>query len=159
MQPLGLAFLRSVRLVFVRFDQIRLDPIRLDQGGRGAFEFLTDDAGGERFEVGVGGPAAGKLNERVPAAGERKFENEADDSVVVVLDLALEALSAVEDEGLERFLDGRTLVADVSGSLMLEAGLGGAGSEDVAELVEADLFADVELDQDQDGAAEGRGGF
>jgi hypothetical protein len=41
---------------------------------------------------------------------------------------------------------------------MLEAGFGGAGAEDLAELVEADFFADVELDQDQDRAAQGASG-
>jgi hypothetical protein len=35
---------------------------------------------------------------------------------------------------------------------VLEAGLLAAGSEDVAEGVEVDLFANVELDQDKDGA-------
>jgi hypothetical protein len=31
------------------------------------------------------------------------------------------------------------------------------GAEELAELVEADLFADVELDEDADGAGEGTG--
>ncbi len=57
-----------------------------------------------------------------------------------------------------RLLDRRTLVADV-GRGLFEAGFGGAGPEDGAENVEADLFADVELDQDEDGAAEGGGGL
>src|ERR1700679_3085231 len=61
----------------------------------------------------------------------------------------------VEGERFEDLLEGRALVLNVGWSL-LEAGLGGAGSEDVAENVEANLFADVELNQDQDGAAEGR---
>ena len=37
---------------------------------------------------------------------------------------------------------------------MLEASIGGAGSEDLAKLVEANLFANVELDQDQDRAGQ-----
>ncbi len=109
------------------------------------------------LEVGVGGPAAGKLDESVPAAGEREFEDQADDSVVVVLDFAREALAGFEDERVERLFDGRTLVANVSGSLF-EAGVGSAGSEDVAEDVELNFFADVELDQDEDGTAERRRG-
>ena len=128
--------------------------VGLDQGGRGAFELLLDDARGELFEVGVGDPAAGEFDESLPAAGEGEFEHEADDAVVVVLDLAVEALAGVEHQGLEGLLDGRALVADVGGSL-LEAGFGGAGAEDLAEFVEADLFADVELDQDQDRAVQG----
>jgi hypothetical protein len=144
LQPVG-----GVGLGVIRFD------VGLDQRGRGEFELLLDDARGQSFEVGVGGPAGGKLDERVPVAGERQLEDQADDAVIVILDLALEALAAVEDERVEAFFDGRTLVADVSGSLMLEAGFGGAGAEDLAEFVEADLFADVELDQDQDRAAQG----
>ena len=121
--------------------------------GSGALELLPDDARGQLLEVGVGGPAAGEFDERVPVAGEGQLEDEADDAVVVVLDLSGEALAAFEDQRLEGLLDRRALVADVGGSL-LEAGLGGAGWEDLAELVEADLFADVELDQDQDRSAQ-----
>ena len=38
---------------------------------------------------------------------------------------------------------------------MLEAGLLAAGSEDVAQRVEVDLFTNVELDQHQDGTLQG----
>jgi hypothetical protein len=89
------------------------------------------------------------LDERVPSAGKREFEDQANDAVVVVLDFSGEALAGIEDEWVESLFDGRTLVADVGGSLF-EAGVGGAGSEDVAEDVEFDFFADVELDQDED---------
>ena len=109
---------------------------------------------GELFEVGVGGPAAGEFDESVPAAGEGKFELEADDAVIVVLDFSGKALAAFERQGLKGLFDRSALVADVGGSL-LETGFGLAGREDLAELVEADLFADVELDEDQDGAAQG----
>jgi len=60
---------------------------------------LTDDAGGEALEVGVGGPAAGELDERVPIAGERELEDQADHAVVVVLDLSLEALAGSRTSG------------------------------------------------------------
>ena len=91
---------------------------------------------------------------RVPPAGKREFEFEADDAVIVVLDLSGKALAGFEDQRLERFVYGRTLVADVCRGL-LEAGFGGARGEEFAELVEADLFADVVLDEDEDGAVEG----
>ena len=65
-----------------------------------------------------------------------------------------EALAGFEDQRLERLDYRRPLVADVAGGRVLEAGFGGAGAEDLAQFVEADLFADVELDQDEDGAAQ-----
>ena len=39
---------------------------------------------------------------------------------------------------------------------MFKAGVDGACAEDLAKLVEANLFANVELDQDEHGAAERR---
>src|ERR1700683_5537772 len=94
----------------------------------------------------------------LPVAGEWKLEDQADNAVIVVLDLALEALAAFEDEWFEAFFDGGALEADVFGGLVLEAGFGGAGSEELAEFVELDLFADVELDQGEDGTLERSGG-
>ncbi len=132
-----------------------LAGIRLHESRGGVFELLFDHARGQLFEVRVGRPAAGELDELVPVAGERQLEDQADDAVIVVLDLTFEALAAVEDQRVESFFDGRTLVANVSRSLVLEAGFGGAGSEDLAELVKTDLFADVELDQDQNRPTQG----
>src|SRR6266536_2978596 len=97
-------------------------------------------------------PAAGETDERVPIAGKRQLEDDAQHAVVVVLDLGVETLAAFENQRLDRFDDRGTLEADVSGSGVLEAGLLAAGAENVAEGVEADLFADVELHQDQDRA-------
>ena len=88
---------------------------------------------------------------QLPEKGSSKTE--ADDAVIVVLDFSVEALAAFEDQGLKGLFDRSALVAHVGGSL-LEAGFGRAGAEDLAEFVEADLFADVELDEDQDGAAQ-----
>ena len=56
---------------------------------------------------------------------------------------------------LEGFFDRRTLVADIAGSGVFEAGIGGAGAEDLAQLVETNLLANIELDQDQHRAAQG----
>src|ERR1700685_3728573 len=94
----------------------------------------------------------------LPVAGEWEFEDQADDAVIVVLYLTFEALAAFEDERFEAFFDGGALEANVFGSLVFEAGFGGAGSEELAEFVELDLFADVELDQGEDGALERSGG-
>ena len=124
--------------------------VELDQRGTGALDLLFDDLLGEAGEVGVPNPAAGQANQRVPIAGKGQLEDDAQHAVVVVLDLDVETLAAFENQRLDRLDDRRTLEADVSGSGVLEAGLLAARAEDVAEVVEADLFADVELDQDQD---------
>ena len=60
-----------------------------------------------------------------------------------------EALAAFEDQGLNLLDHRRALEADVSRGRVLEARLLAAGSEDVAQGVEIDLLAHVELDQDE----------
>ena len=60
-------------------------------------ELLRDHARSELFEGGVGSPTAGKLDESVPGAGEGQLEDQADYAVIVVLDLAFEALAGFED--------------------------------------------------------------
>ena len=129
-----------------------LSGVGLDQRRRGALKLLAHDAQGELFEVGVGGPAAGEFDEGIPATGKRQGELKADDAVIVVLDLTGKALAGFEDQRLERFFDRRPLVSNIGWGLF-EAGLGRARPKNVAEDVEAYLFADVELDQHQDGAA------
>src|ERR1700722_3370641 len=129
--------------------------VRLDDGGSGTLEFLLNDAGGEAFEVGVPDPAAGELNELVPFAGEGKFKHHAYYAIVEILDFPLQALATLEDEWLEGLFHGRTLKADVAGSHVLEAGIDGTSAEDAAKPVEANLFADVELNHDQNGPTKG----
>ncbi len=90
------------------------------------------------------------MDQLVPVAGERELEDHADYAVIEIPDVALESLATFKNQRLEGFFDWRALVADVAGSEMPEAGVGGAGAENLAELVEANFFADVELDQDQD---------
>src|ERR1700688_4900073 len=133
--------------------------VRLDQRGSGALQFLLDDAGGEAFEVRVPDPAAGKLYQLVPVAGKRQLEDHADHAVIEVLDVSLKALTAFEDKGFEGLFDRRTLVANVSGGEVLEAGVDGAGAKNAAKLVEANFLANVKLDHHQHGAAEGGGGW
>lgn len=127
--------------------------------GAGALETLADDEGGVSGEVDVPDPAGGEGDEALPVGGEGELEDDGEDAVVVVLDLGAEALAAVEDERFDGFDDGRALVADVAGSGVFERRLrDGGGAEDMAELVEANLFADVELEKDEDGAGERAGG-
>ena len=132
-----------------------LGGIGFDDRGGGEFELLLDDAGGQALEVGVPDPAAGELDELVPIAGKGELEDHADDTVVEIFDLALQALAAFENQRLEGFFHRRALKADVAGSHVLEAGIDGARAEDAAKIVEADLLADIELDHDKNGAAEG----
>src|SRR5437879_3119671 len=100
--------------------------VGFDQRGADAFEFLLDDASGQTLEVGVPNPAAGKLDQLFPIAREGQFEDYADYAVVKIPDVTLQALAALKDKRLEDFFDRRTLVADVAGSEVFEAGIGGA---------------------------------
>src|SRR5208337_585867 len=122
----------------------------------GPLQLLFDDAGGKAFEVRIPNPAAGKLNELVPIAGKRQFEDHADDAVVEVLDLALQTLAALKNQRLQSFFNRRTLEPDISRSHMFEAGIDGARPKNTAKLIEANLFTDVKLDQNQDRTAQWR---
>src|ERR1019366_5054861 len=139
-------------VAYVEDEVIFMQPavVELDQGGAGALDFLFDDFLGEAGEIGVPNPAAGEADERVPVAGKGQLEDDAQNPVIVVLDLNVKALAAFENQRLDRFDNRGTLEADISGGRVLEARLLAAGSEDVAQIVESDLFTDVELDQHQD---------
>ncbi len=150
---------RADNLAQMKDEIVFLQPLRgigLDQRGSGTLEFFLDDASRQTFKVGIPNPTAGKLDQVVPVAGEGQLENHADHAIVEVFDLTLQALAAFEDQRFEDFFHRRTLEPHVSGSHVLKAGVNGARAEDVAKLVEANLFADIELDHYQDGAAEGR---
>src|SRR5579863_3937060 len=131
--------------------------VRLDQGGSSAFEFLAHDAGRVSGKIHVPHPAASQANQRVPVSGEGQLHDYTEDPVIVVLDLAFEALSAFEDESFDCLNYRGTLVADVAWGGMFERWLWqGSGAEDLAEPVKADLFTDVKLNQDKNRAFEGR---
>src|SRR6476620_7875116 len=99
-------------------------------------------------EVDVPHPAAGQTNERLPVAGKRKLENDADHAVVVVLDLTVQPLATLQHKRLDRLHDGRTLIANVTWRGMLHAGLrDGASADDLAQPCQLDLFTHIELDQ------------
>jgi len=65
----------------------------------------------------------------------------------------VELLSGFEDEGVEGLDDGRALVADVALGGVFE-GFDRASLKEGAELVEANRFADVELQENQYGPLE-----
>lgn len=129
--------------------------VGLDECRRGSGKTFFDGFGCASGKVDLPDPAAGEFDEGIPSAGEGELVlvDDAEDAVVVILDGALELLAAVEDEGIEGFDDRGALVDDVSLCGMLDAGgLYGLGLENGAELVEADGFGDVELEEDEDRA-------
>jgi hypothetical protein len=65
--------------------------------------------------------------------------------------LTVKTFSGFEHQCLGGLDDGRALVADVAGEGVLEGRLlHGLRAEDFAQAIEADFFADVELDEDED---------
>ncbi len=150
---------RARNLPHVENEVVLTQPLRigLDQRRGGPLQFLADDAGGVLLKVDVPDPAAAHADQRVPVAGKRQLEDHAQYAVVVILDLTVKALAAVQHQGVDGFDDRRALVADVSGSGMLEAWvLYRTRAKDLAQLVEPDFFANVELDKDEDGPAQRR---
>lgn len=118
-------------------------------------ETLAYDRRGVRGEIGLPRPSAYERDEPLPWTGEGKLKDDADDTVVVVLDLAMKSFSSFKNERLGGFDHGRTLVADVSRRRMFESGLlEGRSAEKLPQMVETDLFADVELEQDRDSPGE-----
>lgn len=86
------------------------------------------------------------------------MKDNADDAVVVVLDLSEQMFAGIENEGFTRLDHGRALVAYVSRRGVLESGfLDGGGTEKLTEAVQANLFGDVELEQDVDRTGEDKG--
>jgi hypothetical protein len=109
-------------------------------------------------EVNLPGPAAGEGNQGLPGTGEREMENDADDAIIVVPDLSVESFPGIKDEGFGGLDDRRTLVADVAGRGVLQRGLLDRGrAEKLAEAIETDLFRDIELEQNVDGARQSKG--
>jgi hypothetical protein len=69
--------------------------------------------------------------------------------------MAFEALAALEDQCINWLNHRRTLVTHVPGSGMFQDRVfHRACAEDLTQLVETDLFADIELNQHQNGAVE-----
>jgi hypothetical protein len=85
------------------------------------------------------------------------MENDADDTVVVVLDLSVEPFPGIEDEGFGGLDDRRSLVTDVAGRGVLQGGLLDCGrAEKLAKAIEADLLGHIELEKNVNGARESK---
>ena len=150
---------RARNLPDVENKVVLTQPLRigLDQRRRRPLQLLADDAGRVLLKVHVPDPAAAHADQGVPVAGKRQLEDHAQHAVVVILDLAFQALATVQDQGFDGLDHRRPLVANVSRSGVLEAGLlQGAGAKNLPQLVEPDLFANVELDKDEDRPAQRR---
>src|SRR5262249_3155037 len=104
----------------------------------------------------IGAPTRGEFNQFVPVAGKGEVEDQADYTIVEVLDFSGKAFARVKYQGFEAIGHWGTLISDVRWGLSaLESGLRVARLKHLSDYVEADFFADVVLDQDQDRAAEG----
>src|SRR5262249_52958991 len=144
-------------LAHVEDEVVLVQPvfIGLDQGWSSTLQLPLDNLGRQTRKVSVPNPPAGKANQGLPVTGERQLENHAENAVVVVLDLTVEALTAVENQRLNRFHYRGSLVLHVPWGRVFEAGFCRAGSEDLPKFVEPNLFGDVKLDQDQNRPMQG----
>src|SRR2546430_13484489 len=89
------------------------------------------------LEIYVPYPPATQADHGVPVARERQLEDHAEDAIVVVLDLGLEAFAAVQDQRLDWFHDRGALIADISRCGMFEGGLfQSACVQELTQLVE-----------------------
>src|ERR1700693_2813997 len=132
--------------------------IRFHQRRPRPFQLLVRNLRGMPFEVDVPNPAAAQANQGVPVSRKWQLENHAEHAVIVVLDLSFEAFARFQNQWLDRLNHRRALIANVSRSGMFEAGLlECARPKNLAKLVELDLLTNIELDQNQHRAAQGKG--
>src|ERR1700680_2351776 len=109
------------------------------------------------FEVDIPDPAAAQAHQRVPIAGKRQLEDHAQHSVVVILDLSLEPLSALQNQLFGRRDHWGSLVPNVGRSGVLEVGLlQRARAKKLPQLVKTNFLANVELDEDENRAVQRR---
>ena len=116
---------RSRYLPNMEDEVVLIQPVvvGLNQCGFCPLQLLPGDAGGVAFKVYLPDPATGQLNQRVPVARKRKLKHDAQDAVIVVLDLALQPFAALQNQRLDRLHDRRTLIAHVARRRVLEGGL------------------------------------
>src|SRR6266508_6599025 len=96
------------------------------------------------LKVNVPNPSAGQLDQRVPIPGKGKLKHHAEDSVVVVLDLAAKLLPTFKNQGINRVHHWRPLIPDISRRLVLGADpLQGSGAGDFTQPVKPYLLADI----------------
>src|SRR5579864_6642731 len=132
--------------------------VRLHQRGGRTLELLLHDSRRENFEVRVRRPPAREFHQVIPVPRKRQLEHKADYAVVKILDLSFEALAAFEHERVKRFHNRCTLILNVVGRLILECRLGRPCTQELAQIIQPNFFANVKLDQRQHGSTQGRGG-
>src|ERR1039458_9923072 len=92
-----------------------------------------------------------------PANRKRQLVTDADHAIVVILDFSFEALSAIELKRIERLDHRRSLVAHIRRGRVFHPRLRhGARTHRMLQMVEAQLFTYVELDQDQNKSTQTR---
>src|ERR1700761_3834149 len=121
-----------------------------------AAQLLSNDRLYAGSKIHIPDPAAGEVHKAFPVAREGKLIENADDAVIVILDFAFQTLAGFEYERIEAARDGRALVADVGGRRVLEVGLAEGARfillfKSLLKHVEAQLFADIKLDEYKDG--------
>src|SRR4051812_29460039 len=91
------------RLADVKDEVILAQPalVWLDHGGRDAFQLLPDHGLDPERKIYVPHPATGQTDQGFPVARERELVDDADNAVIVVLDLAFEALAGVQQQRIE----------------------------------------------------------
>src|SRR5215471_3406540 len=105
-----------------------------------------DYASGVTGEINVPDPMTGHVNEGIPCAGKRELEDDADDTVVVILDHTGETFATFENQRFYGFDDGWPLVSDIARGGMFERRLGESGcSENFTKAIKPNFFADIEL--------------
>ncbi len=110
-------------------------------------------------KVDVPHPAAGEVNETLPVARKRELVDNAGHAVVVILDFAFEAFAGFEHQGLERPHHWRAMIAHIGRRSVLHAWLlHGPRVDGLLQPIETQFLTDVELNQHQYGATEGRRG-
>src|ERR1039458_6213580 len=97
------------------------------------------------------------MHQAVPISRKRQLVNDADHAIVVILDFSFEALSAIELKRIERLDHRRSLVAHIRRGRVFHPRLRhGARTHRMLQMVEAQLFTYVELDQDQNKSTQTR---
>jgi hypothetical protein len=86
-----------------------------------------------------------------------QLKDHTNDAIVVTLNLSFQALATLKGQDFNRFHNRRSLIPHVARGRMLETRLLKLSCpEDLLQLIEADFFAYVELDENQNRTVERR---
>src|SRR4051812_44862249 len=109
------------------------------------------------FKVDVPNPPTAQPDQRVPVSRKWQLENHAEHAVIVILDLSFQPLPSFQNQRLDWFDHGRTLIPNVPRRGMFEARLlQRPCPKDLAQLIELDLLTNVELDKHQNRPTQGK---